>query len=139
MNGWRSRLMVLAVLLLAPWLHSQVMADVPNTDEGMALFHAGAAAVDYLILCCAPRFISGRLCDDTQTLCIVSVIANCVGFYAYTAYASPIYYNTFMWGLSYVQWARLLLVGRHADFSGYGLVPGAGRGWGPENIGKAYS
>lgn len=138
MNGWRSRLKLALLMALVMWLHSLVMADVPNTDEGMAMFHGSAAALDFAILWCAPRFTAGRLCDDMQTLCLVSVIANYVGWIAYTAYAPPIFYNTFMWGLSYVQFGRLLLVDRHADTSGLDLVRGFGRGRYQENFGKAY-
>jgi len=140
MNAWRSRVLLAALMLLTMNIHAWVMADVPNTDEGMALMHGSAALVDFFILWCAPRFIAGRLCDDTQTLCLVSVVANYVGWIAYTAYAPPIFYNTFMWGLSYVQWARLLLVDRHADdATGIYLVRGLDRGRYQENFGKAYS
>lgn len=139
MNDWRSRLAVLAIMLALPQVHAIVLADVPNTDEGMALFHVSAMLCDLVILWCAPRFISGRLCDDTQTLCLVSVIANYVGYRAYVAYAPPIYYDTFMWGLSYVQWARLLLVGRHADLSGFNMDSRYFSRWVPQNFGKANS
>jgi len=141
MNNWRSRLAMLAVMLAMPQAHTMTWELIGkiNTDEGMALFHGSAAAVDFFILWCAPRFISGRICDHTQTLCLVSVVANYVGWYAYTAYAPPIYYNNFMWGLCYVQWAVLLLVDRHADLSGLDLVRGAGGGRYQENFRKAYT
>ena len=139
MNDWRSRLVVLAIMLVLPQVHALVLADVPNTEEGMALFHVSAMLCDLAILWCAPRFISGRLCDDTQTLCLVSVVANYVGFRAYVAYAPPIYYDTFMWGLSYVQWARLLLVGRHADLSGLTLDRDLFGRRRSQDFGKAYS
>ena len=131
---------LLVVMLLIPKLHFIVwdILGKTKTEDGMALFHGSAAAIDFFILWCAPRFISGRLCDYTQTLCIVSVIANYVGWYAYTAYAPPIFYNTFTWGLTYVQWAVLLLVDRHADLSGINLVRGAGSGRYQENFRKAY-
>lgn len=140
MNSWLSRLKLLAVMLAGPNFHLAAWAIIGKslTDEGMALFHGSAAAVDFLILWCAPRFISGRLCDYTQTLCIVSVVANYVGWYAYTAYAPPIYYNNFMWGLSYVQWFVLLLVDRHADATGIDLVRCYFGGRYSENFGKAY-
>lgn len=140
MNDWRYRLMLLAIMLAVPQVHAWgwYFIGVINSDEGMALFHGSAAAVDFLILWCAPRFISGRLCDYTQTLCIVSVVANYVGWIAYTAYAPPIFYNTFMWGLSYVQWAVLLLVDRHADATGIYLVRGHFSGRYSQNFGKAY-
>jgi len=95
----------------------------------MLAFHLSAAAVDLLLLKSAPRFISGRLCSDMQFLCLVSMSANFVGWIAYTAYAPPIFYNAFMWGLSYVQWGRLLLVDHHgADYLRVDLVRGHYRG-----------
>lgn len=130
MNGWRSRVLLAALMLLTMQIHAAVMADVPNTDGGMLQFHLSAAVVDLFLLYCAPRFTAGRLCGDMQTLCLVSIVANFVGWIAYMAYAPPIFYNTFMWGLSYVQWARLLLVDRHGDDClGLYLVRGANRGW----------
>lgn len=117
MNGWRSRLLLVAAMLLAMNIHATVTATLPNTDEGMALFHGSAAAVDFILLYCAPRFIAGRLCTDTQILCLVSCFANFLGFIAYRAYASPDFYNTFMWSLAYVQYGRILLVDHHgADY-----------------------
>lgn len=110
MNGWRYRVLLALIFALAMWLHSMVMADVPNTDWGMLQFHGSAAAVDLLLLYGSPRFISGNLCDDVQALCLASMIANFIGWIAYTAYAPPIYYDTFMWGLSYVLWGRLLIM-----------------------------
>lgn len=128
MNGWRSRLMLAAVMALAMWLHSMATASLPNTDEGMLQFHGSAAAVDFLLLYFAPRFVGGRLCDDTQILCLVSCVTNFVGFIAYTAYAPPIFYNGFMWGLAHVQFGRILLVDHHgADYLGFDLVRGGHR------------
>ena len=134
MNGWRSRVSLALVIALVMKVHFEVMGDVPNTDEGMALFHVSAMLCDLAILWCAPRFVAGRLRDDTQTLCLVSVVANLVGWKAYTAYAPPIYYDTFMWGLSYVQFGRLLLVGRHADRSGCDLDFGYSGRWRPQDF-----
>ena len=130
--------MLALVFALAMWIHSVVMDGVPNTDEGMLQFHLSAAAVDLLLLYSTPRFVSGDLCRDMQTLCLVSMIANFVGWIAYVAYAPPIFYNTFMWGLSYVQWIRLLLVDRHGtDNLGFDLVRGFNSRWSQNNFGKA--
>ena len=129
MNGWRLRLALVAVMVLAMEVHSVVLANKPNTDQGLLAFHLSAAVVDLLILKAAPRFVSGRLCSDMQILCLVSIVANFLGWLAYTAYAPPIFYNSFMWGLSYVQWGRLLLVDHHgADYLRVNLVRGGYRG-----------
>lgn len=58
-----------------------------------------------------------------EALCIASIVANFVGWIAYTAYAPPIYYNVFMWGLAYVQWARLFIMGDDdANYHGLHMV-----------------
>lgn len=125
MNGWRSRLTLAAVMLTAMCLHSWVTGSLPNTDAGMLQFHGSAAAIDFFLLYSAPRFVSGRLCIDTQILCLISCVTNFVGFLAYTAYAPPTFYNTVMWGISYVQFSRILLVDHHgADYLGFDLVRG---------------
>lgn len=129
MNGWRSRIIVAVLMLLATNIHAFALAGKPNTDAGMALFHGSAAAVDFLLLWSAPRFISGRLCTDTQILCLVSCFANFLGFIAYQAYASPDYYNHFMWSLAYVQYGRILLVDHHgADYMVFDLDSRPDRG-----------
>lgn len=129
MNGWRPRLTLVAITVLVMELHSLLLANKPNTDEGLLGFHLSAAVFDLLLLNIAPRFVSGRLCSDMQILCLVSIVANYLGWLAYTAYASPIYYNSFMWGLCYVQWGRLLLVDHHgSDYLRVNLVRGSYRG-----------
>jgi hypothetical protein len=138
MNGWRSRITLAVIMLLAMHAHSVALANKPNTDAGLLAFHLSAAVIDLLIMKAAPRFVSGRLCSDMQILCLVSIVANFVGWIAYTAYAPPIFYNVFMWGLSYVQWGRLLLVDHHgADYLRVNLVRGGYRGRHQNLFGKA--
>lgn len=110
MTTWRSRLLTGLAFLLAIDVHQYCTADLPNTPGGMLLFHGSAAAVDLLLLFAVPRFVSGRLCDDMESLCLASILVNFVGFLAYMAYAPPTVYNVLSWSLSYVQWGRLLLV-----------------------------
>lgn len=139
MNGWRSRFLLVAVMIAAMQVHAFVSVGLPNTDAGMLLFHGGAAAVDFALLYCAPAFVTGRICTDTQTLCLVSCVGNFVGWIAYMAYAPPIYYNTFMWGLSYVQFGLLLLVDHHGtDHLGFDLVRGGYRHRSENNFAKAH-
>jgi hypothetical protein len=129
MNGWRSRVLLCALIIAGMIMHSVFMSDCANTDMGMFEFHVSAACVDLMLLKSAPRLVGGRLCGDMQALFIASVIANFVGWIAYMAYAPPIYYNVFMWGLAYVQWVRLLLVDRNgADYLGFDLVCGFNSG-----------
>ena len=140
MNGWRSRLILAAVMGLVMLAHSMVTASLPNTDEGMLQFHGSAAAADFLLLYYAPLFIGGRLCVDTQILCLVSCVTNFIGFIAYTASAPPTFYNWFMWGLAHVQFGRILLVDHHgADYLWFGLVRGFDSRWRQNHFGKATS
>lgn len=113
MNLLRYRIAMAAVLGLAIYIHSQCTAPLPNTDEGMLWFHGSAAAVDFFLLCITPYFFEGQLCDDMQTLSLVSIVGNALGWALYVAEIPPVLFNTFMWGLSYVQWARLFMVDRH--------------------------
>ncbi len=76
----------------------------------MLIFHGGAALADLALIHCAPAFLSGPACDDTQTLCLISIVANFIGWLLYLAFFSPIYYDLFMWVLGYVQSMRLLIV-----------------------------
>lgn len=110
------------LLLVATWFaHHHATAGLPNTPTGMLAYHGSAALVDLFILATLPRFLAGQLCDDLQTTCLLSIVANFAGWLAYMAYAPPSYYNTVMLGLSIVQFIRLLLV----DGDAY---PAIGRG-----------
>jgi hypothetical protein len=140
MTSWRPRLIAAATLWMAIQVHGHSTSSLPNTPLGMLVFHGSAAAVDMLLLCCAPRLLAGRLCREFETLCIVSMIVNFSGWLAYLAYAPPIFYNAAAWGLSYVQWARLFIVDRHdADHLGFNLVFGAHRVGDQFNLGKAHT
>lgn len=81
----------------------------------MLVFHGTAATIDLFLLYSAPRLLEGKLCDDIQTLCLVSIVGNALGWMLYLAYLPPVFFNTFMWGLGYVQLARLFMVDRHDD------------------------
>lgn len=65
---------------------------------------------DLFLMYSAPALLNGRCCDDSETLCFVSICANLTGWLLYMAYALPIYFNVFMWSLTYVQFIRLLFV-----------------------------
>lgn len=123
MNGWRSRLMLVLAFVAAIWTHTKLASHLPNTPEGMLAVHGSAALFDFALLCYVPWLLSGSLCDDMELLCLVSIIANCAGWFAYMAYASPAWYNGFMLWLSIVQFFRLLLVdGDDATALGRGVV-----------------
>ena len=119
MNHWRYRLLTGILFWLVMQVHGEVTACLPNSPAGMFAFHFSAALVDFFLLVSASDLISGRLCGDIQTLCFVSIVVNFLGFIAYQAYVPPVFYNTAMWVLAYVQWARLLLSDRY-DLDGLG-------------------
>ena len=97
-------------LWIAARIHAEITGGLANTPESMLIFHGSAAFIDLLLLHCAPSLLSGALCDDTQNLCLVSIVANFAGWLLYLSYAPPEFYNSFMWGLGCVQSLRLLLV-----------------------------
>lgn len=109
MNGWRSRLMIGLAMVAAMLIHSNLVSHLPNTPEGMLAAHGSAALFDLILILCIPRLSFGRLCDDMQILCLVSMCANFIGWIAYIHYLSPVFYNTFQLGLSLVQGIRLLI------------------------------
>lgn len=126
MNGWRSRLLLMAAFFLAARVHDLVMLGCANTPEAMAAYHATAGAVDLFLLWIAQHRISGRLCDHIQATCIASVAINFVGYRLYMAHSPPDLYNFAILGLSYAQYLRLLYVGRHdADYHDVPMVPSA--------------
>ena len=113
MNHWRSRVLTGLLFWLSMRVHSEALAFLPNTPGGMLAFHFSAAMVDFFLLVSVSGLVSGRLCDDMEALCWLSMIVNFFGFIAYLAYASPVFYNAVMWGITYVQWARLLVADRY--------------------------
>ena len=130
MNGWRARVILLALLWATAELHASVMKSLhlPPTDGAGALFFLTAATVDWLLLYSAPRLISGRLCDDIQASCIASIVVNCVGLALYLAYTPPAIYYLLIKSVTYGQYLRLLYVGRYdADYHKRDVHPGFDR------------
>jgi hypothetical protein len=113
MNTLRFRALFGLIIWLGWYVHISATRFLPNTPEGMLIFHGSAAAVDLFLVYSAPRLLEGKLCDDTQNLCLASIIGNAVGWAFYLAYLPPVFYNTFMEILGYVQWARLFMVDDH--------------------------
>jgi hypothetical protein len=118
-NSWKARLLFGLAIWVANIVHHEIVADCANTPEAMFLYHFSAAAVDCMLLVSAASCLKGRLCDDLETLCLVSIVVNGLGFLAYMAYAPPITYNYAIGVLGYVQYARLLMVARY-DFDRMG-------------------
>lgn len=129
MTPWRSRITAGMLFYAAMVMHEFSTSDLPNLPVGMLVFHGSAALVDLILLYAVPALLAERLCDDMQTLCLVSIVVNFVGWIAYMAYAPPIFYNVISWSLAYVQWGRLLLVDSDdVNHLGFHLVRGSDNG-----------
>lgn len=126
MNGWRSRIGTWLLMLALMWAHSIATMSLPNSPLGMLAVHGSAMLVDFALMLAMPYWLAGRLCDDTEALILLSLIGNAVGWGLYMAYAPPVFYNVFMWGLSIAQWLRLLYVDK-CDVDPMGFVVVRGR------------
>ena len=122
MNSWRARCLAVALMLLAMYGHSWATVDLPNTPVHALLFHGSAALVDLFMLYAAPAVLSGRLCTDSQKLLLASIVGNAAGWLLYMAYAPPVFFNCYMWAVTYAQLLLLIIPDRHADPLGSTLV-----------------
>lgn len=138
MNDWRSRILCVLLLLLAVVGHDAATERLSNSPSDMLVFHGSAALIDLFLLYVFPAILTGRLSDASQTLCLVSICINFVGWIAYLAYAPPVIYNALAWGLSYVQWGILLFMDRRdAHRLGFDLVRGSHRKGEQHNFAEA--
>jgi hypothetical protein len=122
MNSWRARCLAGASILLGMYGHAWATEHLPNTPAGMLMFHGSAALIDLFFLHAAPAALRGRLCVDAQRLLLASIVGNFAGWLLYVAYVSPIFYDTVIWALTYLQLLRLFIPDRHADPFGLDLV-----------------
>ena len=113
MTTWRARFQMWLLITGMMVIHAAATESLPNTPEAMLMFHGSAALLDWLLLCIAPKLLSGRLCDHTQWLLLTSICGNSAGWILYMRYAPPSYYNSFMWWLTAAQWVRLFIPDRH--------------------------
>lgn len=109
MNPWRSRLCLGVLFGLVMAAHAALMRFKPHGEWGMTLFYASAAFFDWFLFRICPRLVRGRLCDNMQWLCILSMFGNALGWGLYMNYAPPMYYYGYMWALTGVQALRLLI------------------------------
>ena len=121
---WKARLLYACTLWLTGVVHHNLVCDVSNTPAGMLVYHGLAAGTDFLLLVLAAHLLRGRLSNDMQTLCWISMVVNFAGWLLYLAYAPPITYNYAIGILGYVQLLRLLPVGIYADRPGQRFIPG---------------
>lgn len=114
-NSWKARLLYGLVLWFSGAAHHEIVQNVSNTPEGMFVFHMSAAATDYMLLMCASSVLCGRLVDDMQCMCFMSMAINALGWVLYMAYAPPVYFEMAIGVLGYVQYARLFTLGFHGS------------------------
>lgn len=115
MNGWRSRLLLGLLFYSVGWAHDEIAYPWPNTREWMLAYHGSASMLDLLLLFACGKLASGKLCDDMQVFCLLSIIINFSGWILYLAYVPPATYNLLMAAVTYVQFIRLLLVDSRYD------------------------
>mgnify|MGYP001011375564 CR=1 FL=1 len=109
----RDRIAVALAIGATAWLHRVLFGAVENSPFGMLVYHGGAALFDFATVIISAHALSGRLSSDMQQLCLASMIINFLGWIAYLAYPPPAPYNVAIVTLCYVQWARLLWIGRY--------------------------
>ena len=123
MCRWRDRFAVALAIGAIALLHRAVFGAVENSPAGMLWYHGGAALFDGATIVIAAHALQGQLSYDMQRLGICAMIVNFMGWLAYLAYLPPAPYNAAIVALSYVQWVRLLWIGRHdANHLGRDLV-----------------
>ena len=115
-NSVTARLIICLALWFSGVAHLNLVGQVENTPEGMLIYHGSAALVDLLLLVCMSSALKGRLVDDMEILCLVSIVTNSVGWILYMAYSSPIVYNNILLGVSCAQYLRLLLGDSYANY-----------------------
>lgn len=110
MNSWRSRIFLTLIYLSAMLSHSKLAGDLPNTPEWQGVYHGSAAFSDFFLLMCSTKILRGKLSEDMQDLCVISMTINAVGWFAYLAWISKTSYNFLIDGLSCIQFFRLLFL-----------------------------
>jgi hypothetical protein len=126
MNHRLNRLFVGVLLWLVHDVHAWINAPLPNTRFWALIFFGSAATLEALICLVIPKYLDGKLCDDMLVLGWLCIIVDAAGFAGYMTKNPSIYYNTVMWVISYVQYARLLFVDSdHALSVWNNLVRGA--------------
>lgn len=109
MTRWRRRIALGAAFLISAQAFAFVADGVPNTPEGMLLYHAGAGTVDLAMAAVVHYFVTGFIRRDIEALCFASILANALGWERYLAYAPPTLYNALIAGLNYGLAIRLLM------------------------------
>jgi len=125
-NTRRERLYVFLAMSLLQVAHQYLFGDLPNTDEGMLLYHGAAALADFYLIYVASEFLTGELGLQIQCLSLASMVTNAFGYFAYVQYVSHWFYDLTMWGVSGVLIIKLLWIPSHVDTFSCGMVWNSG-------------
>lgn len=112
-NTRRSRLLFLLAMSILQVAHQHLFSGVPNTPEGMLMFHGTAALADMYLIYVASELLSGELSFHIQCLNLASIIANALGYFAYMQYAAPWFYDYSILGIGCVLLYKLLWIADH--------------------------
>lgn len=104
--------MFLLAMGLLQVVHHHLFSDLPNTDEGMLVYHGTAALADMYLIYIASELLSGELSFQIQCLNLASIVANAAGYFAYTQYVSHWLYDISILGVSLVLVTKLLWIPR---------------------------
>lgn len=109
MTRWRRRIALGAAFLISAQAFAFLADGVPNTPEGMLLYHAGAGTVDLIMTLMVRHFVTGYLRRDIEAICYASIASNALGWALYMAWTPPTLYNALIAGLNYGLAIRLLM------------------------------
>lgn len=109
MNTWRHRASLGLAFLITAMVFDSMTEGVPNTPNGMLLYHGGAGTFDLAMAVMARLFITGYLRRDVEALCYASLASNALGWALYLARTPPTLYDSLITGLNYGLAARLLM------------------------------
>ena len=109
MNGWRRRLALGAAFIISARAFALVADGVPNTPNGMLIYHAGAGTVDLAMAFMVRHFVTGYLRRDIEAICYASIASNALGWALYMAWTPPTLYNALIAVLNYGLAIRLLM------------------------------
>lgn len=109
MTRWRRRIALGAAFLISAQAFSFFADGVPNTPEGMLVYHAGAGTVDLAMAAVVKKFVTGYIRRDIEAICYASIFVNALGWERYLAWSPPTLYNALIAGLNYGLAIRLLM------------------------------
>lgn len=103
------RIAIAATVVVTGEAFDRMTADLPNTPDGMLLYHGGAAFIDTLLFHGTQYLAKSYLRRDLEYIFIASVAANALGWALYMARTPPFLYDNLVLGLNYALAIRLFM------------------------------